>query len=193
MDYKDTLNLPKTKFPMKANLPKKEPEILKFWEERKINDKAREKRKGAEKFVLHDGPPYANGPIHIGTAFNKILKDFINRYKFMRGYDVPYVPGWDTHGLPIEYQVLKANKIRKEDIEPVKLREMCREYALKFVNKQREEFIRLGVRGHWERPYITLDPKYEAKQIEIFGKTALKGYVYRGKKPVFWCSSCETA
>ncbi len=193
MDYKDTLNLPKTKFPMKANLPKKEPEILKFWEERKINDKAREKRKGADKFVLHDGPPYANGPIHIGTAFNKILKDFINRYKFMRGYDVPYVPGWDTHGLPIEYQVLKTNKIKKEDIEPVKLREMCREYALKFVEKQKEEFIRLGVRGHWERPYITLDPKYEAKQIEAFGKIALKGYVYRGKKPVFWCSTCETA
>lgn len=193
MDYKDTLNLPKTKFPMKADLPKKEPEILNFWETEKINEKAREKRKGAPKFVLHDGPPYANGPIHIGTAFNKVLKDFIVRYKFMRGFDAPYVPGWDTHGLPIEYQVLKTNNLKKDDIEPAKLRDMCREYAIKFVNIQREEFKRLGVRGHWENYYITLDPKYEAKQIEILGKIASKGYLYRWKKPVFWCASCETA
>lgn len=193
MDYKDTLNLPKTKFPMKADLPKREPEILKFWEEKRINEKAREKRKGAPKFVLHDGPPYANGPIHIGTAFNKILKDLIVRYKFMRGFDAPYVPGWDTHGLPIEYQVLKTNNLKKEDIDPVRLREMCKEYALKFVNIQKDEFMRLGVRGHWENYYITLDPRYEAKQIEVFGKIASKGYLYRWKKPVFWCASCETA
>ncbi len=193
MDYKDTLNLPKTRFPMKADLPQKEPEILKMWEEREINKKAREKRKGAPKFVLHDGPPYANGPIHIGTAFNKILKDLIVRYKFMQGFDAPYVPGWDTHGLPIEYQVLKTNNLKKEEVDPVKLREMCRDYALKFVNIQREEFKRLGVRGYWEKPYITLNPEYEAKQIEVFGKIASKGYIYRWKKPVFWCASCETA
>ncbi|MBC7332804.1 MAG: class I tRNA ligase family protein, partial [Synergistetes bacterium] len=193
MDYKDTLNLPKTKFPMKADLPKKEPEILAFWEKECINEKAREKRKNAPKFVLHDGPPYANGPIHIGTAFNKVLKDFIVRYKFMRGYDAPYIPGWDTHGLPIEYQVLKTSNLKKDEIEPAKLRDMCREYALKYVNIQREEFKRLGVRGHWNSYYITLDPKYEAKQIEVLGKIASKGYLYRWKKPVFWCASCETA
>ncbi len=193
MNYKKTLNLPKTSFPMKANLPEREPEFLKFWEEKDIYKKSIEGKSKDHTFILHDGPPYANGNIHLGTAFNKILKDFIVKYKTMRGYYSPYVPGWDTHGLPIENQTLKSLNVSRTEIPPTDLRKKCREYALKFMNIQREDFKRLGVRGDWEHPYLTLTKEYEAKQIEVFGELAEKGYIYRGLKPVYWCSTCETA
>ncbi|NLX90071.1 MAG: isoleucine--tRNA ligase [Firmicutes bacterium] len=193
MDYSSTLNLPRTDFPMRAGLPQKEPMILESWENLNIYQKFREKRKGSPRFLLHDGPPYANGNIHMGTALNKVLKDIINKYKFYRGFDVAYVPGWDTHGLPIEHQVIKTKKIKREDISIPEFRNLCRDYALQFLDIQRKQFIRLGVLGEWENPYITLDPAYEAVQIGVFGKMAEKGYIYKGLKPVYWCPHCETA
>lgn len=193
MDYSSTLNLPKTKFPMKANLPTSEPEIQRFWEEKAVYRKLMERTAGRPKFILHDGPPYANGDIHIGTALNKILKDIVVRFASMDGFYAPYVPGWDTHGLPIELQMLKSLGMKKESISPVELRKACREFALKYKDIQKEQFKRLGVRGDWENPYLTLDPKYEAKQILVFGEMLKKGYIYKGLKPVYWCTSCETA
>ncbi len=193
MDYGKTLNLPKTDFPMRGNLPKREPEILKWWEEINVYQLVQEKNKGRPKFVLHDGPPYANGHIHLGHVLNKVLKDIIVKYHSMAGYDAPYVPGWDTHGLPIEQQAIKNLKINRHEIDPVSFRKQCRDYALKFVDIQREEFKRLGVRGDWENPYLTLYPKFEAKQIRVFGEMAKKGYIYKGLKPVYWCATCETA
>lgn len=193
MDYSSTLNLPRTDFPMRAGLPQKEPMILESWENLNIYQKCREKRKGSPRFLLHDGPPYANGNIHMGTALNKVLKDIINKYKFYRGFDVAYVPGWDTHGLPIEHQVIKTKKIKREDISIAEFRGLCRDYALQFLDIQRKQFVRLGVLGEWENPYITLDPAYEAVQIGVFGKMAEKGYIYKGLKPVYWCPHCETA
>jgi len=192
-DYTNTLNLPKTKFPMKANLPKKEPELLEFWQKDDIYKKSLERRRGSKEYILHDGPPYANGNIHMGTAFNKILKDFIVKYKLMSSYYVPYVPGWDTHGLPIEHRVTKEEGIKKGEMDPLLLRAKCKEYALKYVDIQREEFKRLGVLGLWDDPYITLLPRYEAKEIEVFKKMLENGYIYRGEKPVLWCPNCETA
>ncbi|NLC51219.1 MAG: isoleucine--tRNA ligase [Firmicutes bacterium] len=193
MDYGKTLNLPRTDFPMRAKLPQREPEILQYWEEIDLNRKVREHRRGCPKFVLHDGPPYANGNIHMGTALNKVLKDIVNKYKAMCGYDTPYVPGWDTHGLPIEHQVIKTKKVNRKEISDLEFRQMCREYALECLDIQREQFKRLGVRGDWENPYVTLNPEYEAKQIEVFGEMAKKGYIYKGLKPVYWCPDCETA
>ena len=194
MDYKDTLNLPKTDFPMKADLPKREPEILRKWEG--LYKKVQELRKNAELFVLHDGPPYANGHIHIGHALNKILKDVIVKYKLLRGYRVDYVPGWDCHGLPIEQQVekeLKSKKLRKEDMPKVEFRRLCRDYAQRFVQVQREEFIRLGVLGDWDNPYLTMDPKYQAQEVRELGRIFEKGLVVRSKKPVYWCIYDKTA
>jgi len=193
MEYKDTLNLPKTKFKMKANLAQEEPKLLGFWEEQETYKKVLEKKKNLKKYILHDGPPYANGNIHIGTAYNKILKDIIPKYKSMKGYDAPYVPGWDTHGLPIEFQVTKDMKVGLSEVDPVELRKKCTEYAKHYINVQREEFKRLGVMGEWENPYLTLNPTYEAEQVEIFKKMFSKGYIYKGLKPVFWCAHCETA
>lgn len=193
MEYKDTLNLPKTKFKMKANLAQEEPKMLRFWEERETYKKVLEKKKNLKKYILHDGPPYANGNIHIGTAYNKILKDIIPKYKSMKGYNAHYVPGWDTHGLPIEFQVTKDMKVGISEIDPVELRKKCTEYAKHYINVQREEFKRLGVMGEWENPYLTLNPAYEAEQIEIFKKMFFKGYIYKGLKPVYWCANCETA
>jgi isoleucyl-tRNA synthetase len=195
MDYNQTLNLPKTDFPMKANLPQREPEIQQFWEEQKIYHQVQEnaKKLGRPKFILHDGPPYANGHIHIGTALNKILKDIVVKFKTMEGYFTPYVPGWDTHGLPIEQQVIKETKLNRHALSTVEFRKRCQEYALKFFEIQREEFKKLGVGGYWENPYLTLQSKYEGKQIEVFGEMARKGYIYKGLKPVYWCSTCETA
>jgi len=193
VDYNKTLNLPKTDFPMKANLPVREPEILKKWEEMDIYRRVLEKNKGKEKYILHDGPPYANGDIHIGTAMNKILKDIIVKYKTMRGYDSPYVPGWDTHGLPIEQQVIKILGVKRHEMDPVEFRKVCKDFAFSQIERQRQQFKRLGVRGDWEKPYLTLDPEYEAKQIEVFGEMAKRGYIYKGLKPVYWCPSCETA
>ncbi len=193
LDYGKTLNLPKTDFPMRGNLPKKEPEILKFWEENDIYEKVQEKNAGKPKFVLHDGPPYANGDIHLGHTLNKILKDIIVKYHSQTKYDAPYVPGWDTHGLPIEVQAIKDLGLNRHEVDKVKFREQCRNYALKYVNIQREQFKRLGVRGDWKNPYLTLAPEFEAIQIGVFGEMAKKGYIYKGLKPVHWCAHCETA
>jgi isoleucyl-tRNA synthetase len=194
MDYKDTINLPKTDFPMKANLSEKEPEILKKWEG--LYEKLRAQRKGKQLFVLHDGPPYANGNIHIGHALNKILKDIICKVALIEGFDVDYKPGWDCHGLPIEQQVekeLKAKKINKESIPKDEFRRLCREYASKFVSIQKEEFLRLGVLGDWENPYLTMDPKYEAQEVREIGRCLQNGVLYKGNKPVYWCIYDKTA
>lgn len=193
VDYSKTLNLPQTDFPMRANLPQREPKMLEFWDGKKIYHLAREKKAGQPKYILHDGPPYANGDIHLGTALNKILKDIVTKSRSMMGYDTPYIPGWDTHGLPIELQAIKTAKLNRHTMTALDLRKNCKEYALKYVDIQREQFKRLGVWGEWENPYLTLKPEYEAKQIEVFGEMAKKGYIYRGKKPVYWCSDCETA
>ncbi len=193
MDYRDTLSLPQTEFPMRANLPVREPEILKQWEAIDIYGLARDKSRGAPLYILHDGPPYANGDIHMGTALNKVLKDIINKYKTMRGFDCPYVPGWDTHGLPIEHQIIKTEKINRKEISALEFRRMCRDYALKYVDIQRGQFIRLGVRGDWENPYLTLAPEFEGRQIKVFGTMAERGFIYKGMRPVYWCASCETA
>jgi isoleucyl-tRNA synthetase len=193
MDYGKSLNLPKTDFPMRANLPSKEPEIIDFWEKKDIYNKNLEKFAGRKKFILHDGPPYANGDIHLGQTLNKILKDLIIKSKSMDGFCAPYVPGWDTHGLPIETQAIKKLGINRHDKSIPEFRALCEEFALKYVDLQRNEFKRLGVRGDWENPYLTLKPEYEAKQIEVFGEMAKKGYIYKGLKPVYWCPDCETA
>jgi len=193
MDYSKTLNLPRTDFPMRANLPVREPEILKFWNEIDIYRLVQQKNAGRPKFILHDGPPYANGHIHLGHTLNKILKDIVVKYHSMAGYDAPYVPGWDTHGLPIEQQAIKSLGLNRHSISIVEFRNKCKEYALKFVDIQRDEFKRLGVRGDWDHPYLTLMPHYEAAQIGVFGEMARRGFIYKGLKPVYWCATCETA
>ncbi|PRZ16963.1 isoleucyl-tRNA synthetase [Laceyella sediminis] len=192
-DYSKTVNLPKTEFPMRGNLPNKEPEIQKWWEEVNIYQQVLDKRKGNPSFILHDGPPYANGDIHIGHALNKALKDFIIRYKSMKGYYAPYVPGWDTHGLPIEHAVVTKKKVDRRSVDPVEFREKCKEYALSFVEKQKSQFKRLGVRGDWDNPYITLLPEYEAAQIRVFGEMVKQGHIYRGMKSIYWSPTSETA
>ncbi|MGE5308454.1 MAG: isoleucine--tRNA ligase [Deltaproteobacteria bacterium] len=193
MEYKDTLNLPKTDFPMKADLPKREPEMLKKWEAEDIYAQIRRKSAGKPKYVLHDGPPYANGNIHIGHAFNKTLKDIIVKFKTMRGFDSPYVPGWDCHGLPVEHALFKELKIHKSQIGQVEFRRKAHDYALKFVELQKTEFKRLGIFGDWAHPYLTLNPEYEVGIIRSFGSLVEDGYIYRGLKPVNWCYRCETA
>lgn len=193
-DYNATLNLPKTEFPMRAGLPKSEPETLKRWEQEKIYEKLMEKNEGKPLFVLHDGPPYANGNIHLGTSLNKVLKDIIVRYKNMSGFKSPYVPGWDTHGLPTELKArAKAGVENSTTISELEIRKICREFALGYLDDQRNQFKRLGVIGEWDNPYITLLPEFEAKQIEIFAEMACKGYIYKGLKPVYWCPDCKTA
>ncbi len=194
MSYKETINLPDTDFPMRANLSEREVDFQKLWQEKEIYEKAVENREGKESFILHDGPPYANGDIHIGHALNKILKDFVTRFATLRGYYSPYVPGWDTHGLPIEHQVTSTmSDQERADLSISELREKCTNYALKYVDRQREQFKRLGVWGEWDNPYLTLNKEYEVKQIEVFGEMAKKDLFYRGKKPVHWCPNCETA
>lgn len=192
MEYKDTLLMPKTEFPMRGNLPKREPEMQEKWNEMDIYKAVQEKTKGLPMFVLHDGPPYANGDIHMGHALNKILKDFIVRYKSMSGYHAPYVPGWDTHGLPIE-QALTNKGVKRKELTVAEFRKLCEEYAYEQIDSQRAQFKRLGVRGDWENPYITLKPEYEAQQIKVFGEMAKKGYIYKGLKPVYWSPSSESA
>ncbi|WP_251549083.1 isoleucine--tRNA ligase [Neobacillus muris] len=192
MEYKDTLLMPQTEFPMRGNLPKREPDIQAKWEEMNIYQKVQERTKGRPMFVLHDGPPYANGDIHMGHALNKILKDFIVRYKSMSGFHAPYVPGWDTHGLPIE-QALTNKGVKRKEMSVAEFRELCTKYAYEQIENQRAQFKRLGVRGDWENPYITLKPEYEAQQIKVFGEMAKKGYIYKGKKPVYWSPSSESA
>ena len=192
--YKDTMNLPNTDFAMRGNLPENEPKRLEKWENERIYWRVLEKNKDGEPFVLHDGPPYANGPIHIGHAFNKILKDFVNKSHAQRGYFTPYVPGWDCHGQPIEHMIeesLGTEKFR-ETPQP-EVRRLCREWAEKYVGVQREGFKRLGVNADWEHPYLTFIPNYEAGNVEIFKKMYLDGAIYRGRKPIHWCSHCHTA
>nr|MBI3614087.1 isoleucine--tRNA ligase [Nitrospirota bacterium] len=193
MDYKATLNLPQTDFPMKANLPQREPELLATWERERLYERIQEAGKDRPLYVLHDGPPYANGRIHIGHALNKILKDIIVKSKTMAGFRVPYVPGWDCHGLPIEHQVLKELGDKKKGLDVPAIRKLCREYAEKYVNLQREEFKRLGVLGDWDHPYLTMDPAYEATILREFGTFVEKGGVYKGLKPVLWCTVDQTA
>ncbi|WP_282034499.1 isoleucine--tRNA ligase [Metabacillus indicus] len=193
MEYKDTLLMPKTEFPMRGNLPNREPQIQEKWEEMTIYQKVQERTKDRPMFILHDGPPYANGDIHMGHALNKVLKDFIVRYKSMSGYNAPYVPGWDTHGLPIETALTKNKKVNRKELSVAEFRKLCAEYAWEQINNQREQFKRLGVRGDWENPYVTLNPEYEAQQIKVFGEMAKKGYIYKGLKPVYWSPSSESA
>src|SRR5574341_713641 len=193
MNYKETLNLPSTAFPMKADLPVLEPSILTRWETSRLYDRIREVRADRQAWILHDGPPYANGHIHIGHALNKILKDIVVRSKSMFGYNATYVPGWDCHGLPIEHQVDKNLGSRKAEVSLVEKRALCREYAAGFVDIQREEFRRLGVLGNWTAPYLTMDHQYEATIVRELGRLFGAGVVYKGKKPVHWCASCRTA
>jgi isoleucyl-tRNA synthetase len=193
MDYKETLNLPKTDFPMKANLAQREPDVLARWETERLYEQLREKTKDRPLYILHDGPPYANGHIHIGTALNKILKDFVVKSKTMEGRSSPFVPGWDCHGLPIEHQVMKSLGPKKQGMSKLEIRKLCREYAEKFFKIQREEFKRLGVLADWEHPYLTMTPDYEAAIVREFGKVVKAGGVYKGKKPVLWCPNDETA
>ncbi len=193
MDYKNTLNLPKTNFSMKANLTHLEPRILSFWEKIEIYERISQEHRNKEKFILHDGPPYANGLIHIGHALNKILKDIVLKYKILRGYYCPFVVGWDCHGLPVEHQLFKELNLTKHDVERIDFRKKAKEFALKFVELQKEDFKRLGVFSDWQKPYLTLEPAYEAKVIQLLESLVSQGYIYRGKKPVNWCSFCETA
>ncbi|MBI4525591.1 MAG: isoleucine--tRNA ligase, partial [Deltaproteobacteria bacterium] len=194
MDYKDTLNLPKTRFPMRANLPQNEPLQVEKWQRAGTYLKMLEANKENGKYILHDGPPYANGNIHLGHALNKILKDFIVKYKTMAGFFSPYVPGWDCHGLPIELQVEKnIGRAKKSSLSKPEIRRLCKEYAERYISIQREEFKRLGVLGDWENPYRTIDYRYEAVEIRELGKFVAAGSLYRQKKPVYWCASCVTA
>lgn len=193
-DYNKTLNLPVTDFPMRAGLPKREPEMLKDWYASDLYGELMKKNEGKPLWVLHDGPPYANGDIHIGTALNKIIKDMIVRYRNMSGWLSPYVPGFDTHGLPIELKArAKVGAEKAATMSPVEIRQLCREFALTYVDNQTEQFKRLGVLGEWDNPYLTLKKEFEARQIEVFGEMALKGYIYKGLKPVYWCPDCQTA
>ncbi len=192
-DFSKTLNLPQTEFSMKASLPTKEPQRISAWEENHLYEMLLEANEGKEKFIFHDGPPYANGDMHIGHALNKLLKDFIVKYKSMAGYQVAYIPGWDTHGLPIELQMLKKHKVNRKEMDPLAFRALCEAFAKENVERQKEQIRRLGVICDFDHPYLTLQHDFEAKQIEIFGKMAQKGYIYQGKKPVYWCPHDETA
>ena len=192
MDYKDTLLMPKTEFPMRGNLPENEVKQREKWEEMDLYHKIKEKNKDAKPYILHDGPPYANGSIHCGHAMNKILKDFVNRHKMMMGYEVTYIPGWDTHGLPIETAITKTGVNRKE-MSKAEFRELCHKYALEQVQTQMDGFKKLNVIADWAHPYITLQKEFEARQIEVFAKMAKDGLIFKGLKPVYWSPSSESA
>jgi isoleucyl-tRNA synthetase len=192
-DYKDTLNLPRTSFPMKANLANREPQMLREWQERDVYGQIRQASAGRPRFILMDGPPYANGKLHLGHAVNKSLKDFVVKSRTLAGYDAPYIPGWDCHGLPIEHQVEKKVGRAGAKLSPGEFREACRKYALSQVNSQREDFVRLGVLGDWDQPYLTLDPVFEANQVRGFGRIIEQGHLHRGYKPVHWCLDCRSA
>ena len=191
--YDSTLHLPKTLFEMRAGLPKKEPAMLEDWDKNDLYNQLMKHNEGKPLFVLHDGPPYANGSIHMGTALNKIIKDIIIRQKNMEGYKAPYVPGFDTHGLPIELKALSSVGSKKKDISKLELRQICEKFATEHIGIMSDQFKRLGVIGDFEHPYLTLKPEFEARQIEIFGEMAKKGYIYKGLKPVYWCPECRTA
>jgi isoleucyl-tRNA synthetase len=192
-EWKDTVNLPRTDFPMKANLQTVEPEWLERWSAMDLYGRIRERRKGAPKFVLHDGPPYANGNIHLGTALNKILKDLVVKSRSMAGFDAPYIPGYDCHGLPIELRVDRELGPRKRDMSVADFCRACRAYAERFIGVMSTEFQRLLVLGDWDHPYVTMDFKYQASIARALGKCVEQGLVYKGKKPVHWCIHCRTA
>ena len=192
-DYNQTINLPKTDFPMRASLPQREPAMLKQWQDNDTYEKLQELTEGRPLKVLHDGPPFSNGNIHMGTAMNKVLKDFINRYNSMSGFHSPYVPGWDNHGMPIESAIIKMNKLDRKKMTIPEFRNACRDFAMKYVNKQMEQFVRLGVLADWKHPYLTMHPSFEAREIKVFGEMFKKGYIYKGLKPVYWCPHDETA
>ena len=189
-DYRKTLNMPDTPFPMRGDLAKREPNWVADWQQRQLYKKIREAAKGRPRFVLHDGPPYANGDIHIGHAVNKILKDMIVRSKTLSGFDAPYIPGWDCHGLPIEHQIEKQHG---KGLPADKVRELARAYAAEQVARQKKDFIRLGVLADWDNPYLTMNFRNEADEIRALGKMLERGYVYRGLKPVNWCLDCGSA
>src|ERR1035437_2768995 len=192
--YKDSLNLPKTDFDMKANLLNKEPALQARWKQEDLYGRIRRERNGAKRFVLHDGPPYANGNIHVGTALNKVLKDMVVRIRTMEGCDSPYVPGWDCHGLPIEQKVADdLGKAKAAAMDPLEVRRLCREYAEKFQKLQSDQFLRLGVLGEFDRPYITMAPQYESAVMEVFALLAEQGLVYKQLKPVHWSIENRTA
>src|SRR2546428_650704 len=188
-NYKDTLNLPRTDFPMKANLATREPEMLKAWEATRLYRQIQKSREGRELFVLHDGPPFANGDVHMGTALNKILKDFVVKSQTMLGKRAPFVPGWDCHGLPIEYKVVKESR----GLSALEIRKKSEAFARKYIDIQREQFKRLGVFGDWEHPYLTMDPKYEAEILRAFAVFVKEGLVYQAQKPVFWSTGAQPA
>ena len=192
-DYNATLNLPKTDFPMRAGLPKREPDMLQSWYDMDLYNKMVQRNAGKPTFILHDGPPFSNGNIHMGHALNKCLKDFIVRYKNMAGFQAPYTPGWDNHGMPIESAIIKQNKLDRKKMSIPEFRNACNAFAANFVDKQREQFKRLGILGDWDHPYLTMDPQFEAEEVRIFGKMYEQGYIYKGKKPVYWCANDETA
>ncbi len=192
-DFGKTLNLPKTEFSMRANLPQREPATKDKWEEQNVYGKMLEKNKGNQSFIIHDGPPFSNGNIHMGTAMNKVLKDIINKSKSMQGYYVPYIPGWDNHGMPIESAIIKQNKLDRKKMSDSEFRSACQKFAENFVDIQMTSFKRLGVLGDWDHPYLTMAPKFEAKEVKVFGEMYKKGYIYKGLKPVYWCPSDETA
>ena len=193
MDYNATVNLPKTAFPMRAGLPAREPGMLKSWYDMDLYHETLRRNEGKPLFILHDGPPFSNGNLHMGHALNKCLKDFICRYKSMTGYKVPYTPGWDNHGRPIESAIIKEQRLNRKAMSVSEFRSACHRYAEKYVGIQREGFQRLGVLGDWDHPYLTMDPKFEAEEVKVFGKMYEKGYIYKGLKPVYWCPSDETA
>src|ERR1700676_3144680 len=188
-NYKDTLNLPRSDFPMKANLTAHEPELLKMWEETRLYEQIQKSREDRQLFVLHDGPPFANGDVHMGTALNKILKDLVVKSQTMLGKRAPYVPGWDCHGLPIEYKVVKESR----ELSPLEVRKKSEAFARKYIDIQRAQFKRLGVLGDWENPYLTMDPKYEAEILRAFAVFVEKDLVYQSLKPVFWSTGAQTA
>ncbi|MBP5270504.1 MAG: isoleucine--tRNA ligase, partial [Clostridia bacterium] len=192
-DYTSTLNLPQTSFAMRANLPQREPEMLRYWESIGLYDLLLKESEGRPQFVLHDGPPFSNGDIHMGHALNKILKDIINKSKAMNGFRVPYVPGWDNHGMPIESAIIKKNKLNRKSMSVSDFRSACHAFAADFVRRQSEEFRRLGVNADWEHPYVTMAPAFEAREVRVFGEMYRRGYIYKGLKPVYWCPHDETA
>ena len=193
MEYKSTLNMSKSGFPMRAGLPKREPEMLKHWEELDLYNELLKKNEGKPLFSLHDGPPFSNGALHMGHALNKALKDFINRSYAMRGYYTPYIPGWDNHGMPIESAIIKQNKLNHKAMSVADFRTACHEFADHYIDVQREGFKRMGVVGDWEHPYKTMDPGFEAQEVRVFGRMYRNGHIYKGLKPVYWCAHDETA
>ena len=192
-DYNATVNLPKTDFPMRASLPKREPDMLQAWNDMDLYKKMVARNEGKPDFILHDGPPFSNGSIHMGTAMNKCIKDFIVRYKNMSGWHAPFTPGWDNHGMPIESAIIKQQKLNRKAMKTSEFRTECQKFAQSYVEKQMDSFKRIGCLADWDAPYLTMDPKFEAEELKVFGEMFEKGYIYKGKKPVYWCAECETA